>query len=103
MCSQQIERGRFIGADDQPAGRVIAQLGERVIEFQLQVLEAPSVFEHRAPGVGEEQVFAGAVDQLLAEFLFQPLQGQRDRGLRAEQFLGRARETAFSLATVRKT
>ena len=54
--------------------------------------KAAGVVEHGAAGVGQDEVLAGAVDQLLAQFLLQPLQRQRHRGLRAQQLLGRARE-----------
>ena len=58
----------------------------------LQALEAARVVEHGAAGVGEHQILAGAVDQLLAQFLLQPLQRQRNRGLRAQQLFRGARE-----------
>ena len=41
-------------------------------------------------------VLGGAVDQLLAELGLEPLHRQRDRGLRAEQLLGGAREAALA-------
>ena len=50
----------------------LAHLGERVLHFQLQILEAARVVEHGAAGVGQHQVFGGAVDQLFAQFRLQP-------------------------------
>ena len=45
---QQIERGGLVGADHEPAGRVVAQLGQRVFQIALQVLEAPRVIAARS-------------------------------------------------------
>ncbi len=61
-----------------------------------QVLEAAREVEHGAPGVGQDQLLGAAVDQLLAQLGLEPLHRQRDRGLRAEQLLGRAREAALA-------
>ena len=56
--AQQVKRGGFVRADGQPAGRIIAQLGQRVLHLLAQVLEAPRVLQHRLAGVGEHQVLA---------------------------------------------
>ena len=64
----------------------------RVVHLLVQALEAPGVLQHGAAGVGQNQILARPVDQFLAQFLLQPLQRQRDRRLRAQQFLRGARE-----------
>jgi hypothetical protein len=50
------------------------------------------VLQHRLAGVGQHQVLRRPVDQLLAQLKLQALQGQRNRRLRAQQLLGRARK-----------
>ena len=61
----------------------------------MQALESSGVFQYGAAGVGKNQVLAGPVDQLLSQFLLQPLQGERDCRLRAQQFAGGAGEALF--------
>ena len=70
---EQVERRRFVRADRQPPRRLIAQLGQGVFQIALQILKPPSVFEHNFPGVRQQQVFGGPVDQLFSKFAFKPL------------------------------
>ena len=78
----QVQRRGFIGPDHQPARGHVAQLRERILQLVLQVVEAPAVLQHQPPGIGQNQLPPGPVDQLLAQFPFQPLHRQRNRRLR---------------------
>src|SRR5262249_59506021 len=60
-----------------------------------QALKASCVLDHGAPGVGKNELFAGAVDELFAEFQFEALQRERDGGLCAQEFVGGARKALF--------
>jgi hypothetical protein len=92
---QQIEGGGLVGADDEAAGRVVAQLGEGVVELAPEVLEAARVGGDDLAGVGEHDAAAVAVEEALAELGFQALDGERDGGLSSVEFLGRARKAAL--------
>src|SRR5579883_1487523 len=59
---KDIQRSGFIRPDDETAGGVVAEFGERVVELLLQALEAARVFQDGAAGVSEDQLLAGAVD-----------------------------------------
>jgi hypothetical protein len=87
--AQQIQGRRLVRADDQPAGRVVAQFRQGVLHLALQVLETPRIFQDQAPGIGQKQLPPGTVDQLLAQLVLQALHHHRNRRLRAEQLLGR--------------
>ncbi len=50
---QEVERGRLVGADREAAGRVVAQLRERVVHLRAQVVEPAGVVEHHAAGIGQ--------------------------------------------------
>ena len=53
--AQQVKNGRFVGADHQAAGGVIAQFGQRIVEPLLQALKAARVVERDAASVGEDE------------------------------------------------
>ena len=74
---------------------MIAQFGDRILQFRFQILKPPRVFEHRATGIGEHHIARGTVEQLLSEFAFEALQRQRNRRLRTPKLLRRARETSL--------
>ena len=70
---QQVQRGRFVGADDEAAGRFVAQLGQGIFELVAQAFKALREIEHGAAGVGEDELFGGAVDELFAQLGFEAL------------------------------
>ena len=92
---QEVERRRLVGADREAAGRVVAQLRERVVHLRPQVVEPARVVEHEAAGVGEKQLLARPVDQALAQLRLEPLDRERHGRLRAKQLLRGAREAAL--------
>ena len=71
----------------QPSRNHIAQLAQRRLHFAFQILEPPRMVKHNLPGVGQLEVFGQPVNQLDAQFCFQPLDGKRHRGLRAGHLL----------------
>ena len=87
---EQIERARFVRPDDQLAGQLVAQLGERVHHLATEIFKLGGVFVNNFPGVGEGAVLEGPVEELLANFLLQALDGQTYGWLRPGQFLGGA-------------
>ena len=89
---QQVERRRFVGADEQPAGGLVAQLGQGLAQLGAQVVETAGVIEHDLTGVGQAQLPAAAIDERLAQRVLQALHGQRDGGLGARQLDRRPRE-----------
>ena len=89
---QQVQRRGLVGADHQPAGRVVAQLRQRDLQLPLKVLEAPRVLQHDLAGIGQQDLLARAVEQLLAQFVLETLHRQRHRGLCPQQLLGRPRK-----------
>ncbi len=90
--AQQVERRGFVGAHDQPAGGIVAQLGQRVLQIGRQVLETPRVVIDDAASIGQQQLLARTVDQLLLQIRFKLLDRERDRGLGAQHLLSGAGE-----------
>ena len=92
---QQIQRGRLVRADGQPAGGFVAQLGHGVFQIALQVLEAAGVVQHDLAGVGQQQVFGRPVDQLLPHLSLKSLNRKGNGGLSPQQLFRRPGKTAF--------
>src|SRR5262249_55876319 len=93
--AQQVECRRFVGADGQAARRIAAQLAERIIEFLAKAAKSAGIFENSRAGVGYAEAAGGPVDEPLAEFFFQALDGERNRRLAARQLMRCAREALF--------
>ena len=69
--------------------------GRLFVEFLLEALKAPGIVEYGSSGIRQDEVLAGTVNQLLSQFLLQPLEGEGDRRLRTEQLSGCAGEALF--------
>ncbi len=74
---------------------MVSKFVDRIAEFRFEVVKAPRVFENGAARVGQHHIFGGPVQQPFAEFVFEALQRERDRGLGAAEFFGGAREAAL--------
>ncbi len=105
---QQVERGKFVGGDAQLAALQLAQFGQRSGGIVTQVEQPLGILLQHAPGIGEQAFAGGAVEQRLADFLFQLVNGLADRRLGAMQlFRGpgklpfpRHREKHFQLSQI---
>ena len=100
---QQVQRGRFVGADGQPPGRFVAQLGQGVFQIALQVLKAPGVLQNDLAGIGQQQILRRPVDQPLAEFCLSSRWIDKEIAGCVRSSFSAAREKLFSVATVRNT
>ena len=93
---QQIEHRRFVRADHQPPGRIVAQFGQRVFQLLFAGSRNAGHIPARCGPRRSASLLAGPVDQLLAQLALQPLQRQRNRRLRAQQFLRGARKALLA-------
>ncbi len=89
---EQVEGAGLVGADDEAAGGIVAQLGEGVGHFAGEVFKAAGVVEDDVAGVGDQQVLPGTIEQLFVEIGFELGDGEGDGGLGAEELFGRAGE-----------
>ena len=89
---KQIERGRFVGADEQATRGIVAQLGQGHVELGGEILEAPGVIQHHLPRIGQTRLAATAIDEDLADLLLQAFHRQGDGRLGARQLDRRTRE-----------
>ena len=89
---QQVEGGRLVGPDGEPAAGVVPPLGHRGQQLLPQVLEAAGEVEHQVPASVRRTSRPSAVDEPLAQLLLQALHGQGDGGLAAGQAGGRPGE-----------
>ena len=87
---QQIKRGEFVGGDGQLAALQFAQFGQRLGGVVAQIQQPLGVFLQNASCVGEQAVARGTVEERLADFVFQLVDGLADRRLGAIQLFRRA-------------
>jgi hypothetical protein len=90
---QQVKRGRFIGANYQPPGRMVAKLRDRILQLKFEILEAACVLEYCPAGIGQYHVAGGTVQKLFPKLGFKALKRKRNSGLRTSELVGRARKT----------
>ncbi len=86
---QQVESGEFVGRDAQFAAMQLAQFSERAGGIVAQVEQALGILLQDAPGIGQQAVARGAVEERLAHILFQLVNRLAHRRLGAMQFFRR--------------
>jgi len=91
---KNVKASGFVRAYGDGATRHVALVGDSQQRLVLHLQHAFGVSEKDAAGGRESDVFAGAVKQAIAVFLFELTYLRADRGLRAEDFLPGAREAA---------
>ena len=92
---QQIERGEFVGGDGQLAALQLAKFDQRSAGIVAQVQQPFGILLQDAPGVGQQAVARGAIEQRLAEFFFQLVNRLAYRRLGAMQLFRCAGELPF--------
>lgn len=92
---QQVEAGVFVGGEMKVAAFERAQFLERRSCFTAQLEQALSVFAQELAGGGEGAFAGGALEERLADFVFQAVNGVTDGGLGSAQAHGGAGEAAF--------
>ena len=80
---------RFVGADEHAPALQIAQVADRRVGLLRQAHQPLRVVEEHAAGLGELAVLRGAVEQALAEVVFEPPDGLADGRLGPVQPGGR--------------
>ena len=89
---EQIEAGGFIGAEDDRALDDIAAVGDDLDGFVAKAEEFFGIFEKNFTGGSELDGLGGAVEEFGFVGLFELANLGADSGLRAENFLARARK-----------
>src|SRR5260370_39241533 len=90
---EQIEAGRFIGAEDDGALNHVAAVGDDLNGFVAQAEELLRVLEENFAGGSQVGGFGGTIEEASFIDLLKLTNLRTDSGLRAENLLARARET----------
>jgi len=90
---EQIETGRFIGAEDDRALNDVAAVGDDLNGFVAQAEELFGVLEKDFAGGGQFDGLGGTIEETGFVSLFELANLRTDSGLRAENLLARARKT----------
>src|SRR6266446_4896326 len=89
---EQVEASGFVGAEDDGALNDVAAVGDDLNRFVAHAKELFGVFEKNHAGGSELDGFGGAVEEPGFVGLFELANLGTDGGLRAEDFLARARK-----------
>ena len=92
---QQIERCKFVSGDGQLAALQLAKFRQRSRGDIAQIQQALGVFLQDAPRVGQQAVAGRAIEQRLADVLFQLVNGLAHRRLGAVQLFRGAGKFSF--------
>ncbi len=90
---EQIETGRFIGAEDDGALNHVAAVGNDLNGFVTQAEELFGVLEENFTGGSQLDGFGGTIEEAGFIGLLELANLRADSGLRAENLLARARKT----------